>query len=52
MFSYGIICYLKDKVYLHSFISVKDLKKRIRTNCLNVYKNSDHLDAVMKNIKK
>lgn len=38
-------------MYLHPFVSIEDLKEWIRINYLNVYKNSDHLDAVMKNIK-
>jgi len=43
------LCYLKDKVYSRPFISVEDLKERIKLYCSNI--NYD-LNSVMKNVKK
>jgi len=42
--------YLKDKVHSRLFVSVEDLKERIKLHCSNI--NYDQLKCVMKNVEK
>jgi len=42
--------YLKDKVHSRLFVSVEDLKERIKLHYSNI--NYDQLNSVMKNVKK
>jgi len=42
--------YLKDKVHLRLFVSVEDLKERIKLHCSNI--NYDQFNSIMKNVKK